>query len=101
MSPIRLVPAVVGILLIAACAERPAADNLADAIVEAAAQDPTLDVTADQARCIADRLLASSLSDTTLEGLADDFRNPQVLSAERDQVEPAVADAALECITSG
>lgn len=101
MSPIRLVPAVVGILLIAACAERPATESLADAIVEAAAQDPTLDVTGDQARCIADHLLGSGLSDTTLEGLAEDFRNPEVLSAERDRVEPAVADAALECITSG
>lgn len=101
MSPIRLAPAVVGILLIAGCADRPQASALADAIVAATAEDPTLDVTPDQARCIADRLLASGLSDTTLEGLADDFRNPEVLSAERERVEPAVADAALECITGG
>ena len=101
MSPIRIAPAVLGIVLIAACADRPPADALADAIVQAANEDPTVDVTADQAGCIASRLLDSGLSDTTLAGLAEDFRNPEVLSAERERVEPAVAEAALECITGG
>jgi PBP1b-binding outer membrane lipoprotein LpoB len=101
MSRIRLVPAVVGALLLTGCADRPAAETLADAIVRAADQDPTVDLDAEQARCIAEHLLASGLSDTTLEGLAENFDSPEVLSAEVDQVEPAIADAALDCITGG
>ena len=98
----RLAPTLVGVVLLAAgCADPPPADRLAEAILAAAADDPTVEIDADQARCIADRLLDSGLSDTTLEGLAEDFDSPEVLSAEVDAVEPAVADAALDCIPGG
>ena len=102
MSPIRLVPALLlGLLLIAGCADRPPVDDLTAAIVTAASEDPTVTVTDDQARCIAERLLDSGLSDTTLAGLAEDFDNPEVLSDEVDEVEPLVAAAATECIVDG
>lgn len=99
MSSIRLaVAAVVGLLVLAGCAERPSADVLTDAILAAASEDPTVAVTDQEARCIADRLLGSGLSDTTLEGLSENFDSPEVLSAEVDQVEPIVAEAATACI---
>ena len=98
MSSIRIAPAVVGLLLLVGCADRPASADLADAILAAAEDDPTVVVTADEARCIAERLLDSGLSDTTLEGLAEDFDSPVVLSAEIDRVEPTVAEAATICI---
>lgn len=68
--------------------------------MEAANNDPTITLTADQARCIADRLLDTNLSDTTLDGLAANFDEPQVLSTEVNRVEPAVADAAASCVGS-
>lgn len=100
MSSIRIPPGVLGLLLIVGCADRPASADLADAIVAAADNDPTVAVTADEAQCIAERLLASGLSDTTLEGLAEDFDSPVVLSAEIDRVEPLVAEAATSCIAT-
>ncbi len=101
MSPLRLVPALLGLLFLSACADRPPVDDLASAIVAAASQDPTVDVTNDQARCIAERLLDSGLSDTTLAGLAENFDSPEVLSDEKDDVEPLVAAAATACIVDG
>ncbi len=101
MSPLRLVPALLGLLLLSACADRPPVDELTSAIVAAAGQDPTVDVTNDQARCIAERLLDSGLSDTTLAGLAENFDSPEVLSDEKDDVEPLVAAAATACIVDG
>lgn len=101
MSPRRLVPVLLGILLVAGCADRPPIDDLAAAIVSAAAEDPTVELTDDQARCIAQRLLESGLSDTTLEGLAENFDSPEVLSDEVDEVEPLVAAAATACIVDG
>jgi hypothetical protein len=102
MSPNRTVPVLLtGCLLLIGCASRPSVGELSGSIRVAAAEDPTVDVTADEASCIAKRLLDSGLSDTTLEGLADDFDSPEVLSAEVEQVEPAVAEAAAACIGGG
>ncbi len=101
MSPLRLVPALLGLLLLSACADRPPVDDLASAIVAAAGQDPTVEVTNEQARCIAERLLDSGLSDTTLAGLAENFDSPEVLSDEKDDVESLVAEAATACIVDG
>ncbi len=101
MSPLRLVPGLLGLLLFTACADRPPVDGLTSAIVTAAAEDPTVDITGDQARCIAERLLDSGLSDTTLAGLAENFDSPEVLSDEKDDVEPLVAAAATACIVDG
>lgn len=101
MSPLRLVSVLLGLVLLAACADRPPIDDLTSAIVAAASEDPTVDVTDDQARCIAERLLDSGLSDTTLAGLAENFDSPEVLSEEKDDVEPLVAAAATACIVDG
>ena len=101
MSLPRLVPALLALLLVAGCADRPPVDDLTAAIVAAAAEDATVEVTEDQARCIAQRLLDSGLSDTTLEGLAENFDSPEVLSEEKDDVEPLVAAAATACIVDG
>lgn len=88
-------------LVAVGCADRPTAQELQDSIVIAAENDPTITLTPDQARCIADRLLDTDLSDTTLDGLASNFDEPEVLSAEVNKVEPAVADAAAACVDPG
>lgn len=93
-----LVLAVACSLGLLGCADRPTAGELQQSILRAAENDPTVALTEEQARCIADRLLDTSLSDTTLEGLTNNFDEPQVLAAERDRVEPAVADAAASCV---
>ena len=85
--------------VLAGCANRPTVDELANSILTAAEADPTVDVTAEEAQCIAARLLESDLSDTTLAGLADDFDQPEVLAAEADRVEPQVAEAAEACVS--
>lgn len=101
MSPTRIAPVLAGCLLMIGCADRPTVNDLAESILVAAEQDATVDVTPDEADCIARRLLDSGLSDTTMEGLAENFDSPEVLSAEVDQVEPAVAEAAAACLASG
>lgn len=84
-------------LLIAGCASRPSQEELATAIRTAIDADPTVDLTDEQAACIAGVLLESDLSDTTLSGLAEDFDNPEVLQTEIDDVEPLVTQAAQTC----
>lgn len=97
--PIALV--VIGTVLIgSACANRPTAADLTNSILTASERDPTVSLSPDQASCIAQRLLETDLSDTTLSGLADDFDNPEVLSAEVNRVEPAVEAAAAACVGS-
>ncbi|MEL7210921.1 MAG: hypothetical protein AAGK32_22255 [Actinomycetota bacterium] len=84
-------------LLLTACASRPSADRLAEAILVSTATSATSQVTADEALCIANALLATDLSDTTLSGLADDFANPTVLETEANDVGPAITAAAQAC----
>lgn len=96
-----LAPLVGFVLVLSACASRPDVDVLADAILTAAADDPSVSVTDAQADCIARELLSSGLSDTTLSGMAEDFDYPVVLSDEVDDVEPMVNIAATECIGGG
>lgn len=83
-------------LAMTACASRPSDTELTDAIVEAS-QAGNVPITDEQASCIADALLDSGLSDTSLSGLADDFSQPEVLETEVDDVEQAIATAALAC----
>ena len=98
MNRIRIVglsiACVVGLV---ACASRPSEQELTDAIIAAVGAEPTIDLSADQARCMAKELLAGNLSDTTLSGLAKDFDNPEVLKTELDDVEPQVSAAANVC----
>lgn len=84
--------------LLAGCANRPTVDELTNSILTAANADPTVEVSTNEAKCIAEQLLDGDLSDTTLSGLADDFDQPEVLAAEADRVEPRVADAAEACL---
>lgn len=94
----RIVMLFIGAVALTACADRPSPEELTKAILIAAQQDDDITVTNDQAGCIADQLLeASDLSDTTLDGLAENFLQPVVLSVELDKVEPAVAEAYLAC----
>ncbi|MEM7324076.1 MAG: hypothetical protein AAF531_13390 [Actinomycetota bacterium] len=101
IRPAGRVAAVVALVLLAGCANRPTVDDLSTAIVDAANADPTVELTVEQAQCIAQRLLDTDLSDTTLAGMAENFDEPQVLSAEVDRIEPAVADAAAACVGAG
>ncbi len=84
-------------LTVSACATRPSAERLAEAILTSTSEDPDNALTPEEALCIAEELLATGLSDTTLDGLASDFTNPRVLETEVDNVEPAVTAAALAC----
>ncbi|MGI9612126.1 MAG: hypothetical protein ACR2QO_04400 [Acidimicrobiales bacterium] len=98
MTRIRIVALLAaGALVVSSCASRPSNEELTEAILEATQADPGIDITADQAACIAGLLLESNLSDTTLSGMAEDFDNPEVLQTELDQVEPQVTAAALAC----
>ncbi len=98
MTPLRIAgPLLCCLLLLAGCASRPSQEELTNAIIVATDAEPSIDLTAEQAACIATSLLASDLSDTTLDGLAKDFDNPRVLEEELDLVEPLVAEAASAC----
>lgn len=97
----RAIGGIVALLVLAGCANRPTTDDLTNSIILAAEADPTVTLTAEQARCMADWLINSDLSDTTLDGLAANFDEPEVLSAEVNRIEPAVADAAASCIGAG
>ena len=90
-------PLVCCLLLLAGCASRPSHQELTDAILTATDAEPDIDLSAEEAACIATALLASDLSDATLSGLAEDFDNPLVLEEELDLVESLVSEAADAC----
>lgn len=98
--PGGLVPAVLGLILsvlaLVACASRPSADELTDSVLQAGTAEG-IELSNEEAACIADELLNADLDDATLAGLAEDFDNPEVSAADVDRVETAVADAAVEC----
>jgi hypothetical protein len=98
--PGRIVSMVCGLILavfaLAACASRPSADELTDSVLRAGTAEG-IELSNDEASCIADQLLNAGLADATLAGLAEDFNNPEVSAADVDRVEAAVADAAVEC----
>jgi PBP1b-binding outer membrane lipoprotein LpoB len=94
----RIVGLIIGCLLVlVGCATRPSHQELTDAILTATEAEPDIDLSAEEAACIATALLASDLSDTTLSGLAEDFDSPQVLEEELELVEPLVSEAANAC----
>lgn len=94
----RLTVVLVGVaLFLSGCASRPSADALTQSILDAAEIDAAVTLTEAQARCIADELLDSELSDTTVAGLAENFDQPEVLASDADTVEATVADAAIVC----
>jgi len=89
-----------GTLFLVSCANRPTAGQLVDSIMQADAADDAISLTESQAGCIADELLDSGLGDATLAGLAEDFDTPTVLASDADEIEQAVADAAVACANS-
>ena len=98
MSTIRVIGVLVAAVIgLSACASRPSEEDLTNAILVATNADPDVDVSDVYAACIASELLGSSLSDTTLSGLAENFDSPEVLETEINAVEPAVTAAALAC----
>ena len=98
MNRIRIVGLSIACMAgLVACATRPSAQELTDAIIIATLAEPGIDLTPAEAACIASELLNSDLSDTTLSGLAKDFDNPEVLETELNDVEPQVLAAAAAC----
>ncbi len=91
-----LVGSALAVALLAGCADRPSSDALTDSILRASASQ-AIDLTNDQAECIADALLESELNDVTVTGLAENFDQPQVAAADADDVEAIVANAAVSC----
>ncbi len=97
----RLVAVVAGVALIgSACASRPSTDALAESILDAGVESLTADYDAALATCVADYLLASELSDTTLSGLAQGFDAAEVLSSEVDLVPELVSEATQSCLAN-
>ena len=93
-----IILAVGGLLLLAGCANQPTSAELTESILRAAEDDPAVAVSDVEAACIANQLFDANLSDTTMAGLAENFDEPEVLSAEINRVEPAVANAAALCL---
>lgn len=91
---------ITSLLLLGACSSPPSEEQLAEAILTAIQAEPDIEVTPVQATCMAQNLLESGLSKTTLSGLASDFDNPEVLKSESEQVKDFVASAALTCVGS-
>jgi hypothetical protein len=88
-------------VLATGCSSPPEIDQLRGSIVAAAAADPAIQLSDDQITCVAQRLLDSGLSDTTLNGLAADFNSPEVLSSESASVQTIVAEATAACVVDG
>ncbi|MEM7341189.1 MAG: hypothetical protein AAF467_21215 [Actinomycetota bacterium] len=85
-------------LVLAGCASTPSREELAQSILDSVAIDPEVAIDANQALCVADQLLASQLSNTTLDGLASDFDNPTVLNTEQNRVQAAIRAAVAACV---
>lgn len=98
---IRVAGAACGLLFLAGCANRPTTTDLGESILNASESDPSIVLSSDEAECIAQLLIDSDLSDTTLSGLVENFNEPEVLAAEADDVTPAVAAAAEACVAAG
>lgn len=91
-----------GLLLavgLSACASRPSADALTDSILRASA-DEAIELSDDQASCIANALIDSDLEDVTVNGLVEDFDQPEVAASDAEEVEAVVATAAVTCAGS-
>jgi len=98
MRSIAMAGLVASALVLSSCASEPSRQDLTDSIIRAVSVEPTITLTPDQARCMADVMLASDLSDTSLSGLAEDFDNPKVLETEVGKVENLVRQAADTCV---
>lgn len=100
MGTRRKVSALCGVWLSAAalagCADRPSNDALTDSILRAS-DSQAIELSNEQASCIAEALLDSDLADVTVTGLAENFDQPAVAAADADNVEAIVADAAVSC----
>ncbi|MGF1596735.1 MAG: hypothetical protein ACFCVK_07350 [Acidimicrobiales bacterium] len=93
----KLTSLAIACLLAAGCSSPPSQDELTEAILAATEAAPDIELSPAQASCMAERLIDSDLSETTLAGLAADFANPEVLRSETEDVERLVSAAALAC----
>ena len=84
-------------LVVSACASRPTVDALATSIQSSAGTVAGANITPEIARCIATGLLDTDLSDTTLDGLAEDFNNAEVLSTEIELTNEIVMELRFTC----
>lgn len=98
MRSIISITLIVTSLLCVSCSSPPTEADLTSAILEAAEIDPDVTLTNAEAACIADILITSELSDVTLNGLAANFTQPEVLEDEAEILEPLVAGAAQLCL---
>lgn len=87
----------VAVLASAGCAGAPSQDDLADSILAAAGSNPTVDLSEEEAVCMAQMILEADLSERTLNGLVENFDQPTVLAAEQDKIGPLVTNAAITC----
>ncbi len=82
--------------LLSSCADRPSSEALIDSILRAS-DSQSIELSNDQAECIAEALLDSDLADITVTGLAENFDQPAVAAADADDVEAIVSNAAVGC----
>ena len=99
--PIRTllaVPALAAALALSACAqaERPAVPELATGVKSILAENG-LELTDEQATCMAERLEAAEISDATLAKIAQG-KDEQANQEEADLVASVTSEAVLECM---
>ncbi len=87
-------------VFLAGCAGRPTVDALTSSIQSSANTVEGGEITPEIARCIAEGLLATDLSDTTLDGLAEDFNNAEVLTPEIELTNELIIELRSSCATT-
>jgi|GEM_PF-5469672 len=86
------------LLLLTGCSSRPTQDQLSLSIIAASEDNPTSDINTDHADCVAQALLESDLSDTTLDGLAQNFSTAIILGTEQDKLPKILNTASQDCL---
>ena len=84
-------------VILSSCSNNPSKEALSGSIIEASRNNVNSEVSPEAADCIADGLISSELSDTTLEGLAEDFTRPEILGAESERLQELLSSLTNQC----
>lgn len=85
------------VIFVTGCASRPTIEALTSSIQSSANTIEGGAMTPEIARCIAEGLLATDLSDTTLQGLSEDFNNAEVLTPEIELTNEIIIELRTTC----
>jgi len=87
-------------IALSSCSSKPSQNVLSSSILEASRNNANSDISEEVAECIAEVLISSGLSDTTLEGLAKDFTRPKILGAESERLTEVLKESSDSCETT-